>query len=64
MLERGSRHFRASARLASALGAERLATWTRSQQRRLEEITLRERESSGYAVRARQLHAWATEVLA
>ena len=64
MLERAGRHFRNSSRLASALGAARLAAWSHTQQRRLEEVTMRERESSGYAVRARQLRAWATEVLA
>jgi hypothetical protein len=64
MLNRGSRHFRNAARLAAVLGTKRLAAWSKTQERRLAELALHEHESCGYAVRARHLRAWASEVLA
>ena len=63
MLAAARRHFHASARIAHWLGADRLSTWARQEELRLEGLVEGERKSAGYAVRAHQLNGWAMEVL-
>jgi hypothetical protein len=64
MLQRAVYHMRVARRLASALGAPRLAAWTAERQGRFEACARAEATSAGYTVRAHALSAWAGEVLA
>jgi hypothetical protein len=64
MLIRACHHMRRARRRASALGAPTLATWASTQEKRLRSLATAEEASAGYAVRARALAAWASEVLA
>jgi hypothetical protein len=64
MLARALIHFRTARRLAAALGAHRLAAWTRLLESRMTLLVAAEARSPGYAVRAHALAAWAGEVLA
>jgi hypothetical protein len=64
MLSRAYHHMLRARRRASALGAHRLASWAAGQEARLRSLASAEDASAGYAVRARALAAWATEVLA
>jgi len=63
MLAAARRHFRASARIAHWLGADRLSAWAQQEAVRLDALVEGERKSVGYAVRAHQLNGWALEVL-
>jgi hypothetical protein len=64
MLSRACIHMHRARRRAAALGAHRLAVWAHGQERRLQSLAAAEVQSAGYAVRARALAAWASEVLA
>jgi hypothetical protein len=64
MLTRAWIHMRRARRRASALGARKLAAWATGQESRLRSLATAEARSAGYAVRARALAAWASEVLA
>ncbi|HEY8090967.1 MAG TPA: hypothetical protein VIF09_24060 [Polyangiaceae bacterium] len=64
MLGRAVRHLASARRLASALGARRLASWATGRQARFEVLLRAEARSAGYTVRAHALSAWAGEVLA
>jgi len=63
MLNMSRRSFRRAAGLAAVLGANRLATWAREQERNMAKLAARETESAGYVVREHQLFNWAMEVL-
>ncbi len=64
MLSRSCHHMRKARRRATALGAQRLAAWAGGQEARLRSLAAAEEANAGYAVRARALAAWASEVLA
>jgi hypothetical protein len=64
MLSRACRHMRSARRRASVLGAQKLASWAGAQEARLRSLASAEEANAGYAVRARALAAWASEVLA
>jgi hypothetical protein len=59
LLARSARQFRVARRLASVLGAARLASWARAQETKMAELGEREQRSPGYANRARALSSWA-----
>ncbi len=63
MLSRACIHMRRARRRATAVGAKRLAGWATVQELRLQSLAAAEIKSAGYAVRARALAAWASEVL-
>jgi hypothetical protein len=63
MLSRASLHMRRAHRRARVLGAGRLASWAAAQEMKFGTLAAGEARSAGYAVRARALSAWATEVL-
>jgi hypothetical protein len=54
--------YREAHRLATRIGAQRLAAWASEQETATAELTERENTSAGYAVRAHQLSNWAMEV--
>jgi hypothetical protein len=64
MLDEARRHFRRARRLAAALGAQRLASWTIARESHMAELARCEARSPGYASRARALSVWARAVLA
>jgi hypothetical protein len=64
MLLGALRNMRVARRLATTLGAHRLAGWAQGQEQRLDTLVVAETRSPGYAVRAHALAAWAGEVLA
>jgi hypothetical protein len=64
LLSRAHVHMRRAQRRARALGAHRLAAWTATQESKLRSLAEAETRNAGYAVRARALAAWASEVLA
>jgi hypothetical protein len=51
MLSRARMHMRSARRLASALRAQRLASWAAAQEARLESLVAAEADSAGFAVR-------------
>lgn len=63
MVNMARRYYREARRLASALGAVRLANWVASQEAIMADAAHKEAKSAGYVVRAHQLSNWATEVL-
>jgi hypothetical protein len=64
MLWRSRRHFRAAAKLLTALGAHRLASWARERERYTEGLARCEEQHAGFANRASALAPWARELLA
>jgi hypothetical protein len=63
LLRGAARKFRGARRLATVLGMERLAWWARDQEEHAGALAERERDSAGFATRARALSGWAAEVL-
>lgn len=63
LLARGRWHFGNVRRLATALGAPRLAAWGAAQEARVGSLLENERKSAGYTARHHALIAWAREVL-
>jgi hypothetical protein len=63
MVEMARRHYRDASRLASAIGAARLAEWVRTQEALMADAAHKEAKNAGYVVRAHQLSSWAAEVL-
>ena len=64
MLWLAYRRYREARRLATALGAHRIAAWARQQEVQAADLARNEAEHAGYAVRAHKLAHWAAEVLA
>jgi hypothetical protein len=64
MLDRAATHFRRVERIASSLGAGRLASWGRQRAVETEDLAKAESNHAGYAARAHALIAWRREVLA
>jgi hypothetical protein len=62
MMNMARLHYREARRVAAVIGAESLANWAGEQEVTAAELTLRESDSAGYAVRAHQLSGWAMEV--
>lgn len=64
MLECSQRELRATARRARLLPAAKVEAWATNEARRVQELGRLESAHPGYAVRARRLGPWASEVLA
>jgi len=62
MMNMARLQYREARRMAAVLGAESLASWAGEQEAKAAELTERESDSAGYAVRAHQLSGWAMEV--
>jgi hypothetical protein len=63
MMARSAWHFRAAARRARLLGAQRLGRWASEQAQRTGALAAAEAAHGGYTVRTHALSAWAREVL-
>jgi hypothetical protein len=63
MLTLAWQKLRQAARISTSLGADGMASWAASQERRIRELCEQEQESAGFAVRAHQLAPFAAMVL-